>query len=137
MKAEEYGKYIRGLRKNRKLTIRQLELYSGVSNSYLSLLENGKRGVPSPDILQKLAGPLNTDYEVLMERAGYIKSKDNIDIIAEDHAQYKTNRDLIATVRDIEEIATKNNTSTSDPAFRKVLMKALDLALAAKKDDNE
>lgn len=72
MKAEEFGEYIRNRRNEVKMTIRQLELYTGVSNSYLSQLENGKRGIPSPDILRKLSKGLNTPYEVLMEKAGYL-----------------------------------------------------------------
>lgn len=72
MKAKEFGEYIRGLRKSKKITIRQIELYEGVSNSYLSLLENGKRGIPSPDILKKLSKALDVNYEQLMEKAGYL-----------------------------------------------------------------
>lgn len=76
MKANEFGKYIRELRNNRELTIRQLELYSGVSNSYLSQLENGKRGIPSPDILKKLSKGLKHPYNDLLEKAGYIDEVD-------------------------------------------------------------
>jgi transcriptional regulator with XRE-family HTH domain len=72
MKAKEFGKYLRTIRKNRKLTIRQLELYSGVSNGYLSQLETGKRGIPSPEILKKLSTPLGVSYEELMLKAGYL-----------------------------------------------------------------
>lgn len=79
MKAEEFGKYIKTLRKNKKMTIRQLELYSGVSNSYLSLLENGKRGIPSPEILKKLCTPLGIPYDELMEKAGYI-NEDSVEL---------------------------------------------------------
>lgn len=75
MKANEFGLYIRKLRNEREMTIRQLELYSGVSNSYLSQLENGKRGIPSPDIIKKLAKGLKADYKELMIKAGYIKGE--------------------------------------------------------------
>lgn len=73
MEAKEFGSYLRSLRKNKGLTIRQLELYSGVSNAYLSQIENGKRDIPSPEILQKISKPLGVEYEELMQRAGYIK----------------------------------------------------------------
>lgn len=72
MKAKEFGSYIRQLRNNKKMTIRQLELYSGVSNSYLSQLENGKRGIPSPDIIKKLSEGLKVSYTEMMIKAGYI-----------------------------------------------------------------
>lgn len=78
MKAEEFGERIRSLRKQAKMTIRQLETYSGVSNSYLSQLENGKRGVPSPEILRKLSGPLRVPFSHLMKVAGYVNDESEI-----------------------------------------------------------
>src|SRR5690625_4813474 len=73
MEAKKFGSYIRKLRNDRELTIRQLELYSGVSNSYLSQLENGKRGIPSPEIIKKLSKGLKIDYNLLMIKAGYME----------------------------------------------------------------
>lgn len=87
LKAKEFGSYIRDLRKARKLTIRQLELYSEVSNSYLSQLENGKKGIPSPTILKKLSDPLGVAYEELMSKAGYLD-----DFVAEEQALYSAGR---------------------------------------------
>lgn len=78
MKAIEFGQYVKKLRKNKGMTIRQLELYSGVSNSYLSLLENGKRGIPSPEVLKKISVPLDHSYHDLMAKAGYLKDYDTI-----------------------------------------------------------
>lgn len=72
MEASEFGQYLKEVRKRRKLTIRQLDTYSGVSHSYISQMERGERGVPSPEILRKLSKPLGVEYEELMERAGYI-----------------------------------------------------------------
>lgn len=71
MKPEEFGRFIKNLRDQAGLTLRQLERSSGVSNSYLSQLENGKKGFPSPDILEKLASPLKVSYTELMDKAGY------------------------------------------------------------------
>jgi SOS regulatory protein LexA len=72
---KEFGNYLKKLRKENGLTIRQLTEKSGVSNAYLSQLETGKRGIPKPEILAKLHGPLNVGYDELMEKAGYISSK--------------------------------------------------------------
>lgn len=69
---EEFGKYIKKLREEKGYSIRELEKHSGVSNAYLSQIENGKRGIPKPEILKKLYGPLDVDYDTLMEKAGYI-----------------------------------------------------------------
>ena len=86
MNAENFGKYIKRLRNNRNLTLRQLEIKSGVSNSYLSQLENGKRGIPSPDILKKLSLPLGVPYQELMAAAGYLP--DDIMVTKGDIKQY-------------------------------------------------
>jgi transcriptional regulator with XRE-family HTH domain len=69
----DFGKYLRKLRKEKKLTVRQLDLYSGVSHSYISQIERGARGIPSPEILLKLSKALNVEYEELMKAAGYIR----------------------------------------------------------------
>src|SRR5690625_87348 len=53
------------------MTIRQLELYSGVANSYLSQLENGKRGIPSPTILEKVYKGHKVPKKASLINAGY------------------------------------------------------------------
>jgi transcriptional regulator with XRE-family HTH domain len=69
---------LRDMRKLKGFTIRELADRSGVSSAYISQMENGNRGVPSPDVLMKLSEGLNTPYPVLMEIAGYLeKSSDN------------------------------------------------------------
>jgi len=80
LEADVFGEYLRCLRKNKKMTIRQLELYSGVSNAYLSQLETGKRGIPSPEILKKLFNPLGVEYKELMIKAGYIGIENNVEL---------------------------------------------------------
>lgn len=78
MTAEEFGKYLKKLRVKRNLTTRQLEIQSGVSNSYISQIENGKRGIPKPNILKKLFPILRVPYEELMKAAGYLKQNETI-----------------------------------------------------------
>jgi len=73
--AKEFGRYLRKLRESRGLSTRQVKLQSGVSNAYISLLENGERGIPSPEILEKLAPVYRVPYDKLMKLAGYIKSE--------------------------------------------------------------
>jgi HTH-type transcriptional regulator, competence development regulator len=68
----EFGEYIRSLRKKKDITINQLSLYSGISASQLSRIESGKRGIPKPPTIEKLANALKVDYAELMEKAGYI-----------------------------------------------------------------
>ena len=69
----EFGEFLRMKRTAKNMTIRQVALYAGCSDSYLSMLERGvvgQRG-PSPAFLRKLVTPLGVPYEVLMAVAGY------------------------------------------------------------------
>lgn len=96
----EFGNYLRNKREERKLSVRQLNTYSGVSHSYISQVERGNRGVPSPDILKKLSKPLGVDYEELMVKAGHI------DVYSKENAENKEIRDEIieAKLKIAEEI---------------------------------
>ena len=68
----EFGRFLRERRKQMGLTLQSLAKLSGVSQTYLTNIENGKRGIPSPEILNKLADPLEISYKELMEKAGYL-----------------------------------------------------------------
>jgi transcriptional regulator with XRE-family HTH domain len=70
----ELGSLLADLRKAKGLTLRQVEEATGraVSNAYLSQLENGKIGKPSPNVLHSLAEVYVVPYEGLMEKAGYL-----------------------------------------------------------------
>lgn len=84
----EFGLYLKKIRKERGLTIHQVETYTGVSNSYISLLERGKRDIPSPTILEKLAPLYKVPYDELMEAAGYIKLYDEANDIDENNKDF-------------------------------------------------
>ena len=75
-KNPELSEVLRRLRESKGLSLRQVEKKTGVSNAYLSQIENGKIGEPSPHILHKLADIYETPYQDLMKLAGYIKKKD-------------------------------------------------------------
>jgi len=68
----EFGEYLKHLREKKKMSIRKLSTYSGVSAGYLSQIENGGRSTPSPSVIKKLAKGLKTSYEEMMRIAGYI-----------------------------------------------------------------
>jgi len=70
MNNKELGEYLKLLREKCDLSTRIVYERSGVSNSYLSLVENGKRR-PSAIVLKKLAPIYNQDYLDLYEKAGY------------------------------------------------------------------
>ncbi|MGN7169299.1 helix-turn-helix domain-containing protein [Paenibacillus cellulositrophicus] len=72
-KAKEFGNYLRNLRKNKGLTLIQLKEATSLSQPYLSQIENGLKGIPSPETLRKLAAPLGVPYEELLHYAGYLE----------------------------------------------------------------
>lgn len=69
----DFYEQLRDMRKMKGFTIRELADRSGVSAAYISQLENGNRGVPSPDVLMKLSEGLNMPYTELMQIAGYLE----------------------------------------------------------------
>lgn len=73
-KPNAFGEYLRTLRKRKRLTIKELESLSGISNGYISQLETGKRGIPSPDVIKDLHIHLDVTYEHLLEAAGYVNN---------------------------------------------------------------
>ena len=70
----ELGTLLGDLRTAKGLSLREVEEASGkgVSNAYLSQLENGKIRKPSPNVLYSLADVYAVPYEALMEKAGYL-----------------------------------------------------------------
>ena len=69
------GQGLRLARELRKLSLRDVEKVTGISNPYLSQLENDKINKPSPFFLHKLATLYEINYELLMEAAGYVQRK--------------------------------------------------------------
>ena len=65
------GQYLKQIRKEKKLSLRAVQHKTGISNAYLSQLENDKAANPSPKILRKLAICYEVAYEHLMALAGY------------------------------------------------------------------
>jgi len=75
----EFGEMLRGMRKKKGLTLVELAKLSGVSQPYLSHIENGKRGIPSPEILKKISTPLEVDYYQLLTASGVIQGVGHFD----------------------------------------------------------
>ena len=76
LKESVLGPYLAKLRTIKGITLREVEEATSktVSNAYLSQLENGYIGKPSPNILHSLAEVYGVPYENLMEKAGYLIS---------------------------------------------------------------
>lgn len=67
------GKTLKDARELIPLTLRQVEEAIGISNAYLSQLENDKIKKPSADVLYKLSSLYNVDLDTLLEASGIIK----------------------------------------------------------------
>jgi transcriptional regulator with XRE-family HTH domain len=65
------SEYLADVRKQAGLSLRAAEAATGISNAYLSQLENGKIQEPSPILLDKLAELYHVDYLMLLDLAGY------------------------------------------------------------------
>ncbi|MGF0539756.1 helix-turn-helix domain-containing protein [Agrobacterium sp. ES01] len=58
-----FAETVRDLRRLRGVTQKQMALAIGVSPAYLSALEHGRRGKPSFDLLQRVAGYFNIIWD--------------------------------------------------------------------------
>ena len=67
---------IKKLRIEKGLTLTELGEIIGYSNPYLSQVETGKRGKPSPDMLRKLSLLYDYPYLSLIVVAGYVTESD-------------------------------------------------------------
>jgi len=83
---ENFGEYLRTLRLEKRYSLREVEELSGVSNSYLGLIERGQRPIPGADILKKLAPVFDVPVRDLLAVAGYLKEED-ISLSEEDEVE--------------------------------------------------
>jgi len=77
----EVGGFIRDLRRNARISLRQLAEQAGVSNPYLSQIERGLRK-PSAEVLAQLAHALRVSTPAMYLKAGLLDAKDNAGVLA-------------------------------------------------------
>ncbi len=83
------GENLKRIRKTKKMTLKQLEEITGITNSYISAIENGRKKNPSTEILEKLAKALNVnvvdfyDKPVLTDRDKKDINKDLNEVMQE------------------------------------------------------
>ncbi len=70
------GQTLKNSRELMSLTLRQVEEATGISNAYLSQLENEKIKKPSANILYKLASIYNVGLDNLLVAAGIIEESE-------------------------------------------------------------
>jgi repressor LexA len=68
---QEFGEYLKNLRKSKDISLRQVDYSSEVTFSNLSMIESGKRR-PTPFVLKELSKVYHVDYIDLLEKAGYL-----------------------------------------------------------------
>jgi transcriptional regulator with XRE-family HTH domain len=77
----DIGGFIRDLRHNARISLRQLAEQAGVSNPYLSQIERGLRK-PSAEVLAQLAHALRVSTPAMYLKAGLLDAKDNAGVLA-------------------------------------------------------
>jgi transcriptional regulator with XRE-family HTH domain len=76
----DIGTFIRDLRQNAQISLRQLADQAGVSNPYLSQIERGLRK-PSAEVLAQLASALRVSTPLMYLRAGLLELTDGHGVI--------------------------------------------------------
>jgi transcriptional regulator with XRE-family HTH domain len=84
------------------MSVRDVAAKTGVSVSYITQIENGRRKAPGPDVLKKLAPAYNVPVRDLLKAAGYM---DDIEPIR-------------PSVNEEEEIDRAYRYAQSDPQFK-------------------
>ncbi|MCF8414645.1 MAG: helix-turn-helix domain-containing protein [Crocinitomicaceae bacterium] len=91
---ETLGKTLKSAREGLSLTLREIETETGISNAYLSQLENEKIKKPSASILYKLAAAYKIELNDLLRAAGIItqrlEEKDEMSELEKEIAFYKS-----------------------------------------------
>lgn len=98
----DFGEYLRKLREAQKLSLREMAAKTGVSVSYITQIENGKRKAPGPEVLKKLAPAYNVPVRDLLKAAGYM---DDI-------------KELKSILSDEEEVERAFNYVIGDPRYQ-------------------
>lgn len=76
-KKETLGAIIKEKRESMRLSLRTVEEITGISNAYLSQLENDKAKKPSANILHKLAELYKLEFGYLLSLAGILENESN------------------------------------------------------------
>ncbi len=120
-----FGVAVRALRRKKGVSQKQMAAAIGVSAAYLSALEHGKRGAPSFDFLQRVAGYFNViwdDAEELFQIAQVSAPKVVLDTsgLAPEYTAFANRlrgqiRDLsIDTIRALEDVLEKATFPAND-----------------------
>jgi transcriptional regulator with XRE-family HTH domain len=102
----EYGRFVRDLRKNRNENLDMMSKKMGVSISFLSNLESGKKQVPS-DFIDKLALVYNLDNIAKMRLINSVELTNNKTVIKLNNLSPSKKNLVLNIARNIENIDDK------------------------------
>jgi transcriptional regulator with XRE-family HTH domain len=106
--------FLKATRKAKNLSTHKLAELSGVSQSYLSNLETGKRkNPPSPEIISKLSTALEIDYFQVMRLAGYLE-------VSKKENDY-TFEKAVSCLSELEKIEILKNMFENEKEYEKLL----------------
>ena len=77
----EIGAFIKGLRENARMSLRQLAEHANISNPYLSQIERGLRK-PSAEVLAQIAAALRVSTPAMYLKAGLLGTDDREGVLA-------------------------------------------------------
>ena len=111
------GTTLKDARKNIGLTLRQVEDMIGISNAYLSQLENDKIKNPSVNILSKLSSLYKVSLKTILSNANMINKKEvkeeeeNLNFAQKIafRAEHLTEQERNDVLRYLEFIKSRNN----------------------------
>ncbi|MFV2021414.1 helix-turn-helix domain-containing protein [Micromonospora sp. LOL_023] len=110
----DIGGFIRDLRHNARISLRQLAEQTGVSNPYLSQVERGLRK-PSAEVLQQLASALRVSTPVMYLRAGLLDDKDGQGVLASIAADTELTMAQKQSLSQIYETFRRENSRHAEP----------------------
>lgn len=113
----ELGEYIRRVRKSKKITLVQLADKIGLSQPYLSQIENGKRGKENidPAILNKIANGLGINESELWSKAYVVystadyASNMNLDELFQGENELRKKKDILHLLQNEERVYYNNH----------------------------
>jgi transcriptional regulator with XRE-family HTH domain len=106
----DFGSEIRKIRKAKDLSLKEVGRRGGLSHSYISQIENGKRTNPTYSVIKKLSKGLGFSYLELLEIAGYFEG-----VSEEKKEQMKSRYEILEVLDDeirnlLLEMSSDNNT---------------------------
>lgn len=73
----EVGYFLKQVRIEKNISIRQLAQFTGISPAYISQIENGKRANPKTYVLRALFDGLGMNYDEFLSKLNYLHHEKN------------------------------------------------------------